>query len=414
MDKSVGGAGFWAGMYGGGSMTTDALEEVDVSKFKPKLPESNQLGALSAKHESGSKGSAAIGWDSTGGTSYGTYQLASRTGTFERFLRWVSTQGPIGQEVARRLRTAGGPFDTGSTRGAVPNEWRKLAIEGKLDGLEHEYIKISHYEPALRALSPEIQNIVEGSKALQDVLWSTAVQHGPAGAVKIFSRAFAETSKSGSFSPDVFIKEIYKRRGEKFPSSAPNVQASVRKRFREEATTAVAMLGREKLAGADATSPGSVDVSPAAAKAADTAPEPSVTSAPTETFVASSKPQTSTPATTPEVAPSAPQNAPMNSGSQSTAVSTVASVPRPSGDGESMNKLIAILGQVNTGIQQLVQGNTVLAEIRDGITSGFGEMITVASASSSDTMKKMPGYRPQAASMPRNSISVTRAKAGQA
>ena len=45
-----------------------------------------QLGQLSQKYESAKMGSLSIGYDRTGGTSYGTYQLSSRTGHLIDFL----------------------------------------------------------------------------------------------------------------------------------------------------------------------------------------------------------------------------------------------------------------------------------------------------------------------------------------
>lgn len=196
------------------------------------------LGALSAKYESSAKGAAAIGYDRNGGTSYGTYQLSSRQGTMRNFITWAASQGSIGAEVAKRLRDAGGSLNTLGTEGSVPDVWRKLAKEGKLDDLEHKFIEATHYQPALRLLKTlELQSLVEQTPALRQVLWSTAVQHGASGAARIFNKAW----KPG-ISKREFVAKIYKIRGTKFKSSTPNVRASVQSRFQEEQKIALGML----------------------------------------------------------------------------------------------------------------------------------------------------------------------------
>ncbi len=63
-----------------------------------------EVGALSAKFESGSAGVAAIGYDRVGGTSYGKYQIASKPGTMDRFLSYLDKNAPA---WAERLRSAG-------------------------------------------------------------------------------------------------------------------------------------------------------------------------------------------------------------------------------------------------------------------------------------------------------------------
>ena len=81
-------------------------------------------------------------------------------------------------------------------------------------------------------------NINEQSDAMKDVLWSTSVQHGSDGAVKIFSKAIKELGVSAS--PEKLISRIYQERGTKFASSTKAVQKSVLNRFSEESKMALA------------------------------------------------------------------------------------------------------------------------------------------------------------------------------
>jgi hypothetical protein len=200
----------------------------------PDIP-SGGLGSLAAKYESGGKGSEAIGWDSTGGTSYGKYQIASKTGTMDKFLNFLKTNNP---EAYERLMAAG-PADAGKD-GKFAQEWKALAKEGGLGTSEHDFIKATHFDVGMKGLKDEnLSKMIEQSKALQEVMWSTSVQHGGGGASGIFNKVFKE-----GMSEEDLIKSIYAERGTRFGSSTSQVQASVQRRFQEEQQLALGMVGQ--------------------------------------------------------------------------------------------------------------------------------------------------------------------------
>lgn len=250
---STQGMTFPTGVSSGGQVLdyTGVEKPVDISGYKPRTP-SDKLGMLSAEFESGKHGSAAVGYDPVGGTSYGKYQIASRPGTFRSFLEWVKTQGAIGKEVFQRLVNSG-PENTGGTNGTTPNEWRRLAVEGKIDILEHEYIKQTHFGKALNQLSEALKAKVSASMTLKDVLWSTAVQHGPAGAVRIFVKAWEAFNNDPQVDEKQLVKQIYQIRKTQFKSSPSNIQQSVSRRFDKENAIAQLELSREKNTGTDRT-----------------------------------------------------------------------------------------------------------------------------------------------------------------
>ena len=201
-----------------------------------------RLGSLSSQFESGNKDSAAIGYDRNGGTSYGKYQISSRQGSFEKFLNFLGKSAP---DLEERLRTAG-PANTNSRQGATPNEWKTIAAEQpeRFERLQEDFIRSSHYDLAEK----EIKNILgteELSRTLQEVIWSTAVQHGPNGAKNIFARAVQSLGDKKAADPKSLITEIYKIRGRQFSSSTSEVQAAVRQRFDTERSHALAMLKSE-------------------------------------------------------------------------------------------------------------------------------------------------------------------------
>lgn len=212
------------------------------------------LGALAAKFESGEKGAEAIGFDRTGGTSYGKFQISSRAGTMNRFLDFLAEREP---GWASRLR-ASGPANTGSTRGRMPAEWVRIAHEdaAKFEKLQHEFIKKDHYQPAREKILAQTGVDLDAARpALREALFSTAVQHGASGAARIFNAAIDKFLKkpeaAQAAAPGVksfeqaLVSEVYTRRGEQFGGSTAAVRNSVRGRLRQEKDMVLAMLDRK-------------------------------------------------------------------------------------------------------------------------------------------------------------------------
>lgn len=194
---------------------------------------SGGLGSLSRQHESGSQGTSAIGHDSTGGTSYGTYQISSRRGSMNTFLDTLEHNDP---EAAARLRASGNP-DSGRN-GAFANEWRALAGEGRLQTSERQYIMSTHYMPAYNALRSGPKRMVDENPALREALFSTAVQHGAGAAPQIFNRVYRD-----GMTPQEYISAIYARRRTQFRNSTPEERASVQERLMREEQQAISMVG---------------------------------------------------------------------------------------------------------------------------------------------------------------------------
>ena len=193
-----------------------------------------ELGSLSARYESGSEGSSAIGEDSTGGASYGKYQIATKVGSMRTFMKFLQKHNP---EVFERLARH---RDAHNTKGNFANEWKSLAAEGVLTPIEHEFIKQKYYDKSLRRMKKhDAKKMVTSSRALQDVLWSTAVQHGSVGAPKIFDGVYKDDIPESDY-----IKGIYSKRATQFGSSTAAVRASVQNRFKREEQIALAMMNK--------------------------------------------------------------------------------------------------------------------------------------------------------------------------
>jgi hypothetical protein len=219
-----------------------AKETAAVSrKVLPSTLE-HKAGRLSAQYESNSEIDY-IGYDSRGGTSYGQYQIASKTGTMDYFLRFLDDKAP---DIAGKLRSAG-PADTGGRSGRMPATWKAVAASDprRFEALQHEFIRSNNYSPAAKSIVLTTGvDVTRRSYALREVLWSTAVQHGPGGAERIFTQAIekAEAMPPGQDFDKAVIEEVYRIRGQKFFRHNKRIREAVQSRFQDEKTTAIALL----------------------------------------------------------------------------------------------------------------------------------------------------------------------------
>ncbi|MFZ2445930.1 MAG: hypothetical protein WAW37_06200 [Syntrophobacteraceae bacterium] len=236
-----------SGLYSTGAGISGAngptpAQSYSIGTDGPGYRRSQLVGNLSAKFESGEKGPDIIGFDPRGGTSYGTYQISSRAGTMSQFIDYLSDKAP---DLAQKLKSAG-PANTGGRRGRMPEVWKQIAAQdpAKFSKLQYDFIEQSHYLPALQEISNRTGlDIGQSPKALKEVLWSTAVQHGPKGAAKIFTKAVDRSkAKGGGIQPANLINSIYSMRAGQFGSSTPDIRAAVRNRFKQEGRIALAML----------------------------------------------------------------------------------------------------------------------------------------------------------------------------
>ena len=203
-----------------------------------------QPGILAARFESASRPDA-IGYDRLGGTCYGTYQLSSRMGGMDAFLKFLATEAP---QWAKRLREAG-PANTKGRSGAMPEEWKRIHREApeRFAALQHAFTQKSYYEPAAHLVNRRTGiNPDQASPALREVLWSTAVQHGVNGAANIFQRALDTISANGPPREGDLIQAIYNERKTRFTGSTQAVRSAVQNRFEQEMQLALGLLTEEQ------------------------------------------------------------------------------------------------------------------------------------------------------------------------
>ncbi|AYC30003.1 hypothetical protein [Paenisporosarcina cavernae] len=189
------------------------------------FPSGTGLGALSQKYESsGNPGTVARNAGDIGGASYGSYQLTTASGNAQAFANKYGG-------ALKGLKAGTSSFD---------NAWKQEAVRNpsKFANAQHSYIKATHFDPVVKA-NPWI---LKYPKAVQDAVWSTAVQHGVGGAKNILNKV----ARVG-MTPQAMIKAIYNERGRNnglayFPSSSANIRQSVVARFQREKNDALSML----------------------------------------------------------------------------------------------------------------------------------------------------------------------------
>ena len=207
-----------------------------------------ELGTLSRRFES--KGDPkAIGWDNTGGWSYGLYQLASSKGQIANFINFLKlSENPTWNQFADNLIQAGGDPEARAGSPKFRVAWEKLAMDGKnlFSKAQHDYIKVTHYDKFFGNLinSDFRFDLNQHSNALRNVAWSVSVQHGP-GAVNLFTIPITKLDTSQRSDDSAIINAIYDERSKVdiyFSKSTPEIKRNVLKRFVEERQDALRML----------------------------------------------------------------------------------------------------------------------------------------------------------------------------
>jgi hypothetical protein len=182
------------------------------------------LGQTSKLFESGKGGAATVstGAGDKGGASYGTYQLASKTGTLQKFL---DTSG-YGKQF-EGLKAGTKEFDA---------KWKEVAAkDAGFGGAQHDFIKKTHYDPAMANLKKDGIDLSKHGAAVQDAVWSTSTQFG-AGS-KLINKALAGRDSSKMSDAEVVTAiQDYKiaNNSKLFGGSSQAVQAGTAKRAEAE------------------------------------------------------------------------------------------------------------------------------------------------------------------------------------
>lgn len=204
------------GVYNQFKAQTGATSGV-YDRFKEATTPKEDLGSLSAKYESnGDPGAVSSGKGDLGGVSYGTHQLT--TNNVGKFLDASGYRKQFGN-----LKPGTKEFN---------DRWKGLAKEQpeQFKQAQEKYIRDTHFNPQSQMLKALGVPLEKYSETLEQVIYSTSVQHGPNN--DVVKKAMAKVGPNAS--EEEVIKAIYEERwagGKRFAGSSEQVKKSVFKRF---------------------------------------------------------------------------------------------------------------------------------------------------------------------------------------
>jgi hypothetical protein len=220
------------------STTNNAAASSSYKRSSKKADQS--LGNLSKKYETSGRGPGTVstGKGDPGGVSYGSYQLASKTGTLKKFL--ANEGSPWANNFAG--------LDPTLPNGEFAKNWKEIALRSpnEFEQAQHAFIQRTHYQPVIDDVKKKTGLDISGrSPALKDAVWSTAVQHG---AAKSIIGTAVESVKVSADSPsydEALINAIYDQRT-KYVGGLPKpdnlMKKSIYKRYASERKDALAMM----------------------------------------------------------------------------------------------------------------------------------------------------------------------------
>jgi hypothetical protein len=227
----------------GDSQPTPATpSDVTAGDAKPlyDIPDIAKLGSVSQSEES-TKGVHEIstGRGDHGGVSYGAHQLASNNGSMSKFLNSVE---------ARSFQPDFAGLKPGSA--AFNEQYRKVAERDPkaFETAQKAYIFRTHYQPLQERLARDGIDLSGRSRAVQEMVYSTAVQYGTNTSVIRNALKGADTS---TMSDEDLVRKVQQYKhdtvGRYFKSSSGSVQDSVARRTMREQEKLLALTAQPEI-----------------------------------------------------------------------------------------------------------------------------------------------------------------------
>lgn len=200
------------------------------------------LGKVAAYFESGGKSGAGVissGKGDHGGKSYGSFQLASKTGTLQHFL---NTSG-YGKQFAG-MKVGSAEFDA---------KWKALAkTDPNFAKAQQAFAVQTHYNPQMNKLAKSGLDLSKRGSGVQETIMSTANQYG-AGTDLIVKALKGKDVSKMSDSDIINTIQDYKAKtvNTRFKSSSASVRAGVAKRIEQERKMLLAVNSEKAGGGAE-------------------------------------------------------------------------------------------------------------------------------------------------------------------
>ena len=214
----------------------EKLPPMDLKPSNATFNLHDEVGVLSEKYETGGRGVGTIssGRGDPGGISYGSWQLSSNAGTLDAYLKSPEA-GKYGKQFAG-LKINSPEFQ---------KRWKQVAATDPAGFAksQHDFLLRQNVNPVMSYAASKGIDI--GSKTIQNVLWSQAIQHGLKGNREIIDLAVKKASPADTAN---LVEALYDARATyvaKLPGLQANTKESLIRRYKAEGSDALAMWAQE-------------------------------------------------------------------------------------------------------------------------------------------------------------------------
>ena len=214
----------------------EKLPPMDLKPSSATFNLHDEVGVLSEKYETGGRGVGTIssGRGDPGGISYGSWQLSSNAGTLDAYLKSPEA-GKYGKQFAG-LKINSPEFQ---------KRWKQVAATDPAGFAksQHDFLLRQNVNPVMSYAASKGIDI--GSKTIQNVLWSQAIQHGLKGNREIIDLAVKKASPADTAN---LVEALYDARATyvaKLPGLQANTKESLIRRYKAEGSDALAMWAQE-------------------------------------------------------------------------------------------------------------------------------------------------------------------------
>ena len=233
----------WATCYSSGEdISKRAI--ADFSSIKAADIQFNKnahLGFISGEFESG--GNPGVIAKDNIGYAYGAWQINSRVGGLRDFIRDIETDKRFAHLAELKIDSP-----------EFQDEWARVAKAYPNAFLEkqHKFIEKTKFKPVLYYARSAGLNTT--NRAVQEVLWSQAVQHGFDGNTKIIDAAVKKVGKSSS--ADEIVRALYEARSNYVNGLSTlddSLKANIINRYKHESSKAFGIILNEDLQNSEIT-----------------------------------------------------------------------------------------------------------------------------------------------------------------
>lgn len=193
------------------------------------------------KREESSNDITSVGKESDGSRSYGLYQFNSKS-TLPNFIEWIRDRPDISGEYSDLASILAYPKEYWNTKEGE-DTWKRLTKNNSpwkstLEELSTEYATEQYRDIPLKGLSNESKKLLGTVSLGNQLVTSTAVQHGAGNAIKIINNA----AKNSSSSED-FVKNIYSERSKYLQGQPEEIKNNIEARYAREAQEILKQFG---------------------------------------------------------------------------------------------------------------------------------------------------------------------------